>query len=107
MSNVRLQSTSTHVIRLERGQDPATIALDGTATALVTPAPAEEDGDTVSAPAATTVPIETEPAAAATSLEPNDSAASAHDAETSSPVRIVPVSMSRASLLIVAPPVPR
>lgn len=107
MSNVRLQSTSTHVIRLERGQDPATISLDGTATARVTPAPAEEDGDTVTAPAAATVPVETEPAAAATLVEPNNSAASAHDAETPSPVQVRPVNVSRASLLIVASPIQR
>ena len=33
VSNLRLQSPSTHVIRLERDQDPATIQVDGTAVA--------------------------------------------------------------------------
>src|SRR4051794_5312679 len=33
MSNVRLQSPSTHVIRLEKGQDPSIIPLDNTAVA--------------------------------------------------------------------------
>jgi hypothetical protein len=72
LANVRLQSTSTHVIRLERGQDPATIAPDGTAVAITFPAPAEPDGETATAsdPAA---PAETEPAAAA-ALEPTQPA---------------------------------
>src|SRR5215212_4732514 len=43
ITNVRLQSNSTHVIRLEKGQDPAAITLDSTATALATPAPGEDD----------------------------------------------------------------
>jgi len=33
LTNVRLQSPGTHVIRLERGQDPSTISNDGTAVA--------------------------------------------------------------------------
>jgi hypothetical protein len=33
MTNVRLQSSGTHVIRLEKGQDPSTIFGDGTALA--------------------------------------------------------------------------
>jgi len=67
LSNARLQSTGTHVIRLEKGQDPATIAPDGTALAIALPAPAEPDGDTVTAPVASdpATPAETEPAAAA------------------------------------------
>jgi hypothetical protein len=36
ISNLRLQSPSTHVIRLENGQDPRTISFDGTAVASAT-----------------------------------------------------------------------
>jgi hypothetical protein len=39
ISNLRLQSPSTHVIRLENGQDPATISFDGTAVASAIPVP--------------------------------------------------------------------
>ena len=42
MTNVRLQSPSTHVIRLEKGQDPSIIPLDNTAVAAAKPkAPAD------------------------------------------------------------------
>jgi hypothetical protein len=37
MNNLRLESTGTHVIRLEKNQDPATINPDGTAVAMATP----------------------------------------------------------------------
>jgi len=37
MTNVRLQSSGTHVIRLEKYQDPSTISPDGTALAATTP----------------------------------------------------------------------
>jgi hypothetical protein len=47
ISNVRLQSPSTHVIRLEKDQDPSMINMDGTAVASATPAPAEEDAQPV------------------------------------------------------------
>jgi hypothetical protein len=40
MSNVKLQSPSTTVIRLSPGQDPAMIGPDGTALASIDPAPA-------------------------------------------------------------------
>jgi len=43
MNNLRLESKGTHVIRLERNQDPATISPDGTAVALASPEePADE-----------------------------------------------------------------
>lgn len=37
LTNVRLQSSGTHVIRLEKDQDPSTINSDGTAVATSTP----------------------------------------------------------------------
>ena len=39
LSNVRLESKDTHVIRLEKNQDPASIGLDGTAIAMAPPEP--------------------------------------------------------------------
>jgi hypothetical protein len=41
ISNLRLQSPTTHVIRLENGQDPSTISFDGTAVASTTPRESE------------------------------------------------------------------
>lgn len=79
LTNVRLQSSSTHVIRLEKGQDPATISSDGTAVATITPAPSEPDGEAVTAPAFSdpAAPAQTEPAASAPSLDPTQPAAAA------------------------------
>jgi hypothetical protein len=53
ISNLRLQSPSTHVIRLENGQDPRTISFDGTAVASATGPGAEpaDDADAPSRPA--------------------------------------------------------
>lgn len=70
ISNVRLQSSGTHVIRLEKDQDPASIRLDNTATAMApTPAVVEPDGEVATAPGESAQPAaapETEPAAALT-----------------------------------------
>src|SRR5689334_3321316 len=43
ISNLRLESPTTHVIRLEKDQDPATINMDGTAVALNGPPPTDQD----------------------------------------------------------------
>jgi hypothetical protein len=43
MNNLRLESKGTHVIRLERNQDPATINSDGTAVAMATPEEASDE----------------------------------------------------------------
>jgi hypothetical protein len=53
ISNLRLQSPTTHVIRLENGQDPSTISFDGTAVASTVQPDAHVSGDTTgtSAPA--------------------------------------------------------
>lgn len=42
INNLRLESKGTHVIRLEKNQDPAIVAPDGTAVALAYPAPTPE-----------------------------------------------------------------
>jgi len=46
ISNLRLQSPSTHVIRLENGQDPRTISFDGTAVASAADPNAVQPDDT-------------------------------------------------------------
>jgi hypothetical protein len=43
INNVRLEGKDTHVIRLEKNQDPAAVGLDGTAVALASPEPMPED----------------------------------------------------------------
>src|SRR5947207_6265974 len=66
ISNLRLESPSTHVIRLEKDQDPATINMDGTAVALTTPAlPADQDLQSDDSPEA-----DAQPAAASDPVEP-------------------------------------
>jgi hypothetical protein len=50
LSNVRLESPGTHVIRLEKGQDPSTINSDGTAVATAAPASVPSASVTVTAP---------------------------------------------------------
>jgi hypothetical protein len=50
ISNLRLQSPTTHVIRLENGQDPRTIGFDGTAVASAAPDPNVVQPDTTGAP---------------------------------------------------------
>jgi hypothetical protein len=48
ITNLRLQSPTTHVIRLENGQDPRTISFDGTAVAAnfePIPSPSPDDDD--------------------------------------------------------------
>jgi hypothetical protein len=47
ISNLRLESPSTHVIRLEKDQDPSMINMDGTAVAMTPPAPEEADAQPV------------------------------------------------------------
>ena len=42
INNLRLESKGTHVIRLEKNQDPSIVAPDGTAVALAYPAPTPE-----------------------------------------------------------------
>ena len=59
VSNVRLQSPSTHVIRLERDQDPATIQFDGTAVASAN-TPSHEEKDLSAGPATTNDPVKAE-----------------------------------------------
>jgi hypothetical protein len=56
ISNLRLESPSTHVIRLERDQDPATINMDGTAVAAATPGPTDEDPSAATDPQDSTTP---------------------------------------------------
>jgi hypothetical protein len=76
MNNLRLESKGTHVIRLERNQDPATINPDGTAVAMT--APADEPTDEYT-------PEPTQPASAqATAPTPADDDASAPDRDPQS-----------------------
>lgn len=63
INNVRLESKDTHVIRLEKNQDPATIGLDGTALALASPEPMPEDFEAVP-------PEHADPAMAAAQAQP-------------------------------------
>jgi hypothetical protein len=75
ISNLRLESPSTHVIRLEKGQDPASIGLDGTAVAAATsPDPEAGLAPEPDPEAAPPMPADGEPAASAP--------ADAGDAET-------------------------
>src|SRR4051812_44802480 len=67
ISNLRLESPSTHVIGLEKDQAPATINMDGTAVALNTfpPVPADDDAQPDISPDA-----DSQPAAAGDPVEP-------------------------------------
>lgn len=85
LTNVRLQSPGTHVIRLERNQDPSTIALDGTANAAANkPATVVDEAH----PAPTATPAAVEPAAAASVIAPDG------DDTTAAPVAAESVSVS-------------
>jgi hypothetical protein len=64
MSNVRLQSPGTHVIRLDKDQDPSTINGDGTAVASSQSETTETEAKSAATPAeAPAEPAATEPAA--------------------------------------------
>jgi hypothetical protein len=76
ISNLRLESPTTHVIRLEKDQDPATINMDGTAVALngPPPVPADDDAQPDNSPDA-----DLQPAAAVDPVQP--------------PIAVVPVTV--------------
>jgi hypothetical protein len=80
MTNVRLESPSTHVIRLEKGQDPSTILGDGTAVAVNQMPPVE-------------APKEAKPSASAAEPE-KPAAGESATGEQSDPVTPVPAPIS-------------
>jgi len=93
LSNVRLQSPATHVIRLERNQDPASISYDGTAMASTLPVAPVIPG------AVTVIPMRPEifeAAARAVAEAQDESTARASDevAETDEPVSTEPAAAS-------------
>jgi hypothetical protein len=71
ISNLRLESPSTHVIRLEKDQDPASLGFDRTAVAAADPAatPAAEE-DPEAPPAATGADAESAAQAPADAADP-------------------------------------
>jgi hypothetical protein len=74
ISNVRLRSAGTHVIRLGKDQDPASVTPDNSATALATPPPAPAEPDAAHHPDDAdpdSAPAESRPAAAEAPAAPD------------------------------------
>jgi hypothetical protein len=101
VSNVRLQSPSTHVIRLERGQDPATIGFDGTAVAS-TNADGHEEGELKDRPRPSTGADQAVTASSPAKSDNADTGA-ATEAAADAPTPVDPVG-SKDALIVVQDP---
>jgi hypothetical protein len=84
INNLRLESKGTHVIRLEKNQDPASIDPDGTAVAIATPDPTPElpADESTATPDDTTPPDTAAADTAAVASTPSDTPNANLDSET-------------------------